>query len=339
MRVQVMPGFTAVCCRVYATLRANRWNACPHPAALSSRNEVQGSGAQGRSMTKRISLLLPTRGRTKLVERFLQSVIAQSARPDLLEIVVCVDDDDHESHGITSNQLALKLIVVPRQSMGAYNSICLQHATGEITIAVNDDIIIRTEGWDEKVRALDARYPDGIYLGYANDLFKGHKVSTFPILSRETCEAMAEPYPSIYKGAFIDVHLMDIFRRLERRGYPRMAYAEDIVFEHVHYRTNPDVLDSTYQERSRFGDDATFIALAEARRMEADRLLAHISGRVMRDVSAGPALPAEPGNFFGIVPLCFRQFLCDRDLPLAWRTYLFGYMVARFYFDWFRTLV
>jgi hypothetical protein len=289
-------------------------------------------------MTKRISLLLPTRGRVKLVERFLQSVTEQSARPDLLEVVVCVDEDDPESHGITSNQLALKLIIVPRQSMGAYNSICLQHATGQITIAVNDDIIIRTEGWDEKVRVLDTQYPDGIYLGYANDLFKGQKVSTFPILSRETCEAMAEPYPKLYKGAFIDVHLMDVFRRLEKRGHPRMAYAEDIVFEHVHYRTNPEILDSTYQERSRFGDDATFIALAEARRLEADRLLAHISGKVVHDVS-GPPLPAEPSSFFGIVPLCFSKFLCDLDLPLTWRAYLFSYMVARFYFDWFRKLI
>jgi hypothetical protein len=290
-------------------------------------------------MTKRISLLLPTRGRTKLVERFFQSVIAQSAHPELIEIVVCVDDDDPESHGITSDQLALKLIVVPRQSMGTYNSICLQQATGQITIAVNDDIIIRTEGWDEKVRALDARYPDGIYLGYANDLFKGQKVSTFPILSRETCEAMAEPYPRLYKGAFIDVHLMDIFRRLEKRGYPRMAYAEDIVFEHVHYRTNPDILDSTYQERSRFGDDSTFIALAEARRLEADRLLAHISGKIVQRISADPTPPTEPSNFFVIIPLCFSKFLCDLDLPIAWRSYLFGYMVARFYFDWFRKLV
>jgi hypothetical protein len=289
-------------------------------------------------VTKRISLLLPTRGRTRLVERFLQSVIAQSRHPELIEVVVCVDDDDPESHGITSNQLALKLIVVPRQSMGAYNSICLQHATGHITIAVNDDIIIRTKGWDEKVRALDARYPDGIYLGYANDLFKGRKVATFPILSRETCETFAEPYPKLYSGAFIDVHLMDVFRRLEKRGFPRMAYAEDIVFEHVHYRTNPDVLDSTYQERSRFGDDATFIALAEARRLEADRLLAHISGKIAPDVALDPTLPAEPSNFFGIIPLCFRKFLCDLDLPVAWRTYLFGYMVARFYFDWFRKL-
>jgi hypothetical protein len=287
-------------------------------------------------MTKRISLLLPTRGRVKLVERFLQSVIAQSNHVELIEVVLCVDDDDTESHGIKSSQLALKTIVVPRQTMGAYNSICLKNATGEITIAVNDDVVVRTQGWDDKVRALDARYPDGIYLGYGNDLFKGEKVCTFPIMSRETCQALAEPYPEIYKGAFIDVHLMDIFRRLEKRGYPRMVYAEDIIFEHVHYRTNPELLDAAYRERARFGDDTTFIGLSGARRREADRLLAHISARNVSDVPAAPEPVIGPSGFFGIVPLCLRTFLCDFDLPVTWRTYLFGYMIARFYFSWLR---
>ena len=289
-------------------------------------------------MKKRISLLLPTRGRPELVERFLQSLIVESAHPELLEVVLCVDDDDPESHGITSKQLALKLIIVPRQSMGAYNATCLEHATGEITIAVNDDIIIRTKRWDERVRALDARYPDGIYLGYPNDLFKGKKVCTFPILSRETCAALAEPYPKLYKGAFIDIHLMDIFRRLERRGYPRLAYAQDVVFEHVHYRTDPNILDATYLERARFGDDATFIGLADARRLEADRLMARISGNAIHHVPAMAKPDIAPISFYGIISLCFSKFLCDSDLPVSWRTYLFGYMVARYYFSRFRKM-
>jgi hypothetical protein len=289
-------------------------------------------------MKKRISLLLPTRGRTKLVERFLQSVTAESAHPELIEVILCVDDDDPESHGIKSSELALKIVIVPRQTMGAYNSICLKNATGQITIAVNDDIVIRTKGWDEKVRALDARHPDGIYLGYGNDLFKGEKLCTFPILSRQTCEVLVEPYPELYKGAFIDVHLMDIFRRLEKRGHSRMIYAEDIVFEHHHYRANPDALDATYQERSRFGDDATFIALSESRRRGAGRLLAHISGTAVRDISGSPAPSVKQSSFFGIVTLCFKKFLCDYDLPMTWRTYLFGYMIARYYYSWFRRI-
>jgi hypothetical protein len=284
-------------------------------------------------MKKRISLLLPTRGRPKLVERFLDSVVKQSAHPELVEIILCVDDDDIASHGIIFSRLTLKLIIVPRQSMGSYNTICLENSSGGITIAVNDDIVIRTAGWDEKVRALDARYPDGIYLGYCNDLFKGRKISTFPILSRETCALLAEPYPRIYKGAFIDMHLMDIFRRLEKRGHDRIAYAEDIVFDHVHYRVNPAALDATYSERSRFGDDLTFIALADTRRLEADRLMAGIAGASAKPVQPMPRIVPKHTSLITIIPLCINRFFLDFDLPLTWRSYLCIWMVGRFYFS------
>jgi hypothetical protein len=289
-------------------------------------------------MKKRISLLLPSRGRPWLVERFLRSVAAESAHPELIEVVLCVDDDDTASHGIAFDELALKLVIVPRQTMGAYNTICLDHASGQITVAVNDDIIVRTQGWDEKVRELDARYPDGVYLGYANDLFKGHKMSTFPILSRRTCQLLAEPYPHIYKGAFIDVHLMDIFRRLEKRGHDRIAYAADIVFEHVHYRNNPDALDATYRDRSRFGDDLAFIGLIEARGLEADRLSAHISGGTPDTIPPPSQVVTKPASFFGIIPLCTRKFLFDFDLPLKWRSYLFVWMLARHYYSRLRRI-
>ncbi|HVR58279.1 MAG TPA: glycosyltransferase family A protein [Pseudolabrys sp.] len=289
-------------------------------------------------MKKRISLLLPTRGRSQLVERFLRSVVAQSTHPELIEVILCVDDDDIESHGIVFSELDLKLVVGPRQTMGAYNAECLRHASGEITIAVNDDIIVRTKGWDEKVRALDARYPDGVYLGYPNDLFQGRKLSTFPILSRTTCELLAEPYPRAYKGAFLDPHLMDIFRRLQKRGYERIAYAEDIVFEHIHYRNNPEALDATYSDRSRFGDDLTFIALVDARRLEADRLCAHITGG-SSEAFPSPLQPAvKPVSLIGIIPLCTRKFLLDFDLPLTWRTYLFVWMLGRYYFSKLRRI-
>jgi hypothetical protein len=289
-------------------------------------------------MKKRISLLLPTRGRRKLAERFLGSVAVESAHPELIEVIVCVDEDDKDSHGIASNCLALKFVVVPRQTMGAYNAICLAHATGEITIAVNDDIMVRTPGWDEKVRELDARYPDGVYLGYANDLFKGAKLCTFPILSREACRLLREPYPSIYKGAFIDVHLMDIFRRLQKRGHLRIAYAEEIVFEHLHYRKNPEVFDAIYAERLRFVDDLNFVALIDTRRAEADRLSAWIS----RTTRTGP-LPApprvEPTSLVGIIPLYIRKFLFDGDLPLGWRSHLCVWMIGRYYFSRLRRIL
>lgn len=285
-------------------------------------------------MQKRISLLLPTRGRRSLAKRFLGSVLEMSSRPDLIEVIICVDDDDPESYGIRVPGLKVVEIVGPRQSMGRYNTACLEQATGDITIAVNDDVIIRTNGWDDKVRALDALFEDGVYLGYGNDKFKGPKLCTFPILSRRCTQVMLEPYPEAYRGAFLDMHLMDIFKRLEHAGFNRMVYCEDIVFEHRHYRVDPSALDATYTERPRFADDATFIALADLRQEDADRLVGAIEQRdpAMDSIGAIQRAAASKPNVVTIVPLCVSRFFLDRRLPLRWRSYLCVWMIARHYY-------
>ncbi|WP_188826431.1 glycosyltransferase family A protein [Brucella endophytica] len=283
---------------------------------------------------KRISLLLPTRGRRKLVHRFLDSVLDTAAHPESIEVIICTDDDDPASFDIDFPGLSLKQIVVSRWSMGAYNAICLEQASGDISVAVNDDVIIRTKGWDEKIRLVDEKYPDGIYLAYGNDLFKGRKLCTFPIMSRRMTELMFAAYPHIYRGAFIDVHLMDIFMRLSQKGFERLIYLDDVIFEHLHYRVDPAALDETYMERPRFADDHVFMGLIDQRKAEARRL-------VMAIRAPGMALPPELPPAFQPVSLGFlsapwiilSRLAMDAQLPLAWRLYLFVWMNARYYYS------
>lgn len=282
---------------------------------------------------KRISLLLPTRGRSARVQRFLESVRDTAADLDLLEIVICADDDDPCSHNIKFPPLLIKQIVVPRQNMGAYNAICLEASQGEITIAVNDDMIIRTHGWDTRIREMDADFPDGIYLGYGNDLFKGSKLCTFPIMSRRLAELMVNPYPRDYRGAFIDTHLMDVFMRLRKHGAERFIYLEDVIFEHVHFRVDANAIDQTYLDRPRFADDAVFTGLIPQRRWQAARLIGALETvDKLPDDSLPPETCREAPSVF-VAPLFFgARYLLDFGLPFAWRVRLFWWMTARFYY-------
>ena len=43
---------------------------------------------------------------------------------------------------------------------------------------VNDDIFVRTLHWDVKIRNLQSKFHDKIYLAYPNDLNKKNKLST-----------------------------------------------------------------------------------------------------------------------------------------------------------------
>jgi hypothetical protein len=277
-----------------------------------------------------ISLLLPTRGRPALVRRLFASMARMTARPERVEVILYVDEDDVGSHDLDSTDFRTVRIIGPRLSMGDYNSACLKQARGDIIILANDDMVIRTPGWDEKIAAMHARIADGVYLAYPNDLFKGSRLATFPILSRRCCDLLGEPYPSAYRGAFIDAHLLDAFKRLQRAGYDRIEYLGDVVFEHLHYRTGKAPYDETYRRRGRFGDDFTFIALCETRSRAARRLLSAIRGEAVPALERADCEAYVPTGVFTAVACFARRLLFDTELPLRWRGFLFYWFVGRY---------
>lgn len=277
-----------------------------------------------------ISLLLPTRGRPALARRLFRSIAETVSQPERVEVILYVDEDDVESHELASDDIRIERIVGPAQSMGRYNSACLERAKGEIVVLANDDMIIRTSGWDERLLQVHAEFPDGIYLAYGNDLNKKRGLSTFPILSRRTCELLVDPYPAEYRGAFIDVHVFDIFQRLRHAGFDRTRYLEDVVFEHMHFRIGKSAPDATYLKRGRFDDDATFIALAPARRDAARRLIDALQGRRPDRFLRRQYREVVPANSLAASAYFARQFLFDRELPWRRRLYLWYWFLGRY---------
>jgi len=282
-------------------------------------------------MQEKISLLLPTRGRVPLVKRFLQSVVDQTTYLDNVEIIIRVDDDDVESHQINFDGLSTKLLIGPKITMGSYNTECFNESTGEIIVLVNDDMVIQTQGWDEKLRALHRKIEDKIYLAYGNDLFKKGDLCTFPILSRQCCELLQQPYHSTYKGAFIDYHLMDIFKRLEKSGFNRIFYLDDLVFEHLHYRTGKAEMDEIYKARGRFDDDMLFISLKDVRVASYNLLINAIENPPSKTSQLPKAnILDKPSNLFKAFYLYGKIFLLDSQLPLKWRFFMWWWFGARY---------
>jgi hypothetical protein len=274
-----------------------------------------------------ISLLLPTRNRPALARRFLDSVWDQAADRTRVEVVMCIDEDDTASHSISHPHLALVKVIAPRQSMGALNSTCLARSSGDVVVLSNDDIIVRTAGWDEKIRALHASVPDGVYLAYPNDLFKGRRLCTFPVLSKATCRLLGDPFPAEYQGAFIDYHLLDIFKRLERRmAATRILYMADVIFEHMHYRVKKANFDVTYRARGRFLDDPVFLRLRDERSRAAAQLLAAIEGSGNVAPHAGVSSDMRRAHWLSSL---LSASLADGELPLDWRFFLFYWFLGR----------
>ncbi len=264
----------------------------------------------------------------------LESVFVTTDQPELVDVAVYIDDDDEDTLHIDLGAYNVRRIVGPPQSMGTLNAACFAGTLGDIVILSNDDVIVRTKGWDTKIRTAAAEFPDQVYLFYPNDLFKGANLATFPILSRQTCDTIADPFPGEYRGAFIDVHIMDIFKQLKGAGHDRVVYLEDVVFEHMHYRLGKSEMDETYSNRDRFVDDKTFMALIGARQWAAQRLLALINGAYIDPDVLLDLLRPGAGWFFNLTwGVLFR----GTSKPF-WRLKLFIWLWLRFFYRHLKAL-
>jgi hypothetical protein len=212
-----------------------------------------------------ISVVLPSRSRPERLARLLASISSTTSDLNSIEVVVLLDADDAANYPRSKvGGLNLNFFVgEPGRTMGELNQDCVSKANGEIIFFTNDDVIFRTVGWDALLIREIGLVPDSIYLMYPNDLFKGPKLCTFPILSRRLLLENLDILPDSYLGAFMDLHIMDVFKAY-RLG-SRITYLKDLVCEHQHYRKDETLFDNTYEKRDRWGDDEQFIKLSSQR--------------------------------------------------------------------------
>ena len=250
-----------------------------------------------------ISLLLPTRERLERATCFLQSIIDTASELSTIEVIIAIDDDDIISTEIQSPHPDLKIIktIAPRTTMGGLNTRCLQHASGSIIMLVNDDIQIRSKGWDQILIRADQTFADKIYLMHTKDGFKDEAFPIFPIISKKCAEVLKDPYPNPYCGDGNDTHLHDIFLRLKDKGEDRFIYLDAVFFEHLHHALGKSDLDKTYANRSNTAGSRTFYSLWKHRENATQKLLQSIQGKAVLQTESSTSL-ASP---FSALLACF----------------------------------
>ncbi len=235
------------------------------------------------------SFLLPTRGRPDLLNRFFQSVVDTTSLLDELEIVLAIDDDDMPTRNVTHDKLNLKKVIVSRgMTMGELNNACFRASSGRFVMLVNDDIILRTKGWDDIIRSTFAAVRDDIALIHVNDLLFREVLCTFPLVSRRACLEIGL-CPTEYSRYKIDDHIYDVYSLLALMGHKRIIYLPDVVFEHDNYgqphkpgakHTFKSVDNKVYVPNKEIieRDEAIFLGKFEGRKQEALKLARLIEG-------------------------------------------------------------
>lgn len=183
-----------------------------------------------------ISMVVPTRSRPQRLATFLASVTATTRVLERLEIVLVIDSDDRSYDDLQTGRLNIRCVVVsPGLPMGELNMAGYAQSTGDYIFLLNDDVVLRTPDWDDRVLEAFRSHSDGIVLVHVNDRLFEEKLCTFPFLTRTFCEKASGICPGGYRRYRIDDHIYNIFNLLSVLGYNRVLYLPDVVFEHENY--------------------------------------------------------------------------------------------------------
>lgn len=195
-----------------------------------------------------------------------------------MEVVLYLDENDAQSKAIVCPELKITRVIRPLGApMGRIMRESFEACSGRYVMLMNDDVLIRTNGWDASLLEALKGFPDGIALVYGNDLDQGARVPTFPVMPRAACEIIGGPCPPDYLNLHIESHIFDVFNRLRALGHDRIRYLNDVVFEHMHYTVGKSGVDATYVKKDPGHDDMLFIGYAEERRHAALSLARHIA--------------------------------------------------------------
>jgi len=204
-----------------------------------------------------LSILVPSRERPELLNRFLKSV--DDTILEAVEILVFVDHDEPrlEEYEFCIHNWRGKLRVELFTAKGittvgqAWNFL-YKRSIGDFLMMGNDDLVCITQGWDAIVKKnLVESYDDAICLAWTNDLSgQSHTHCAFPIVHRTWVETLGYFTTAHFHFLLNDTWIFDIAKKLDR-----LCYLPDVKIEHRHFAFQKAKYDNTYKKH-RVGEDA-----------------------------------------------------------------------------------
>jgi len=174
---------------------------------------------------KKISVLLPTRGRGPILKNSIESLVSKATNPADIEIMFGLDEDDPESHEFIKDSIAPYLqkkgiearanIFKPLgyENLHTYVNTLAGNASGEWLFFWNDDGIMVTEGWDEVIDSYKGQFK----LLAPKDNHNGHPYAIFPIVPRDWFILVGHLSQNAQNDAWLShiAYMLDIFERID----------------------------------------------------------------------------------------------------------------------------
>lgn len=219
-----------------------------------------------------ISVLIPTRGRPGRLRDAVQSALDTAARPQAVEILVRVDVSDPAmpQYFAGSDASCRTFMAEDCASYGKGIEFLREHAAGDILLAGGDDVIFRTNGWDEKVREAFAG-SDGLIVAYANNGKDREKCEHFFTTIR-WINLLGYMVRTEFRHFCVDQWVEEL-----AKGVDRLVFLRDVVIEHMHKKYGKAPEDETYrmvrgETKTSEADNALYSELAGIRAADLERL-------------------------------------------------------------------
>lgn len=172
-----------------------------------------------------ISVILPTRGRTDVLKKSLETLIETASNPHRLELMLGIDDDDKDTRQyiqdeiapyLQKNQIECKANIfqpIGYSQLHHYVNTLAQNSTGEWLFFWNDDALMVTEGWDDVIESYNGQFK---LLG-PKDNHDGHPYAILPIVPRDWFTLLDHLSMNAQNDAWLShiAYMLDIFERID----------------------------------------------------------------------------------------------------------------------------
>ena len=193
-----------------------------------------------------ISILLPTRERSKALEKCLRTLFDQAKDPTRIEVLLGFDDDDVEHIKYFTDTVAPYLDEVGAEYTAVqfkrlgymrgneYLNELTKHSRGSWLFFWNDDAVMETQDWDQIIRDNAQEF----YLLRAETNHR-HPYAIFPILPKKWVEITGHFSPHQINDAWSSqvAYMLDIVKNIP------------VMVNHERYDLTGKNLDNTFKER------------------------------------------------------------------------------------------
>jgi len=172
----------------------------------------------------KLHLLIVTRGRPQQLMRLMNSIAGTANQPDLLDIYIYIDDDDHETLALIDHFKALPFAINPCifpriVSQGGMVESLIRECNADtgVYLPLPDDYIFGKQGWDTDILNAYWLFPDHYGLFYPIDPSVPAGQVTFLFLSAQWVKCLGKVATNFFPFWFDDNWVDEVAQMVQRK--------------------------------------------------------------------------------------------------------------------------